>query len=105
MEGLLNWLWTWSGKFFGYRNGDDLWTYDGKHVGRFRGDVIYNCHGHYLGEIKNDTRLIRRKNKSSSSSCSFTPKAKRMAYIKRVDYTGYVMLAGYEDFLPPESFL
>ncbi len=33
-------LWTWSGKSFGYREGDELWTHDGNHAGRFDGDAV-----------------------------------------------------------------
>jgi len=29
-------LCTWSGEYFGFREGAELWTYDGRHVGRFR---------------------------------------------------------------------
>ncbi|NSW84553.1 MAG: hypothetical protein HPY90_15220 [Syntrophothermus sp.] len=54
---MTQWLWTWGGRCFGYRDGDDLWTYDGKHVGRFIGDEVYAPDGSYLGEIK-DGRLI-----------------------------------------------
>lgn len=34
-------LWTWSGTYFGYRDGDNLWTYDGEHIGRFYGDEVF----------------------------------------------------------------
>jgi hypothetical protein len=34
----MDWLWTWGGTCFGYRDGDDLWTHGGKHVGRFEGE-------------------------------------------------------------------
>jgi len=39
----MQWLWTWGGASFGYKDGDDLWTHDGRHVGRFHGDgyVMY----------------------------------------------------------------
>lgn len=38
----MKWVWTWSGKCFGYLDGEDLWTYDGKHVARINGEEIYN---------------------------------------------------------------
>ncbi len=26
----MEWLWTWGGTSFGYRDGDNLWTHDGR---------------------------------------------------------------------------
>ena len=52
------WMWTWSGKCFGYLDGEDLYTYSGKHVGKLQGTDIYNPQGRYLGEVMNDTWLI-----------------------------------------------
>jgi hypothetical protein len=57
----MQWLWTWGGQCFGYRDGDNLWTHDGYHFGRFHGDEVYGPDGHYLGELKNETRLITNK--------------------------------------------
>lgn len=99
----MQWLWTWGGQCFGYRDGDDLRTYDGRHVGKFRGDTVYDRHGNYLGELKNDNRLIRRQSGSSVRGYSFTPWAKNAAYAKYADYPGYAMYAGYEDFPSPET--
>lgn len=94
----MEWLWTWKGRCFGYKNGSDLWTYDGKHVGRFYGDEVYDRNGYYLGEIRNSNRLITHKSKKNRRKSSFTPYAKRVGYVKYTDYVGYVMYAGYEDF-------
>ena len=58
-------LWTWSGKYFGYLDGDDLWTCGGKHVGRLQDDGIYGPDGRYLGEIESDDRLITCKSKKA----------------------------------------
>ena len=57
----MDWMWTWGGESFGYRDGDDLWTHDGKHVGRFFGAEVYARDGTYLGELKNTNRLISSK--------------------------------------------
>ena len=100
----MHWLWTWGGKCFGYRDGDDLWTYNGKHVGRFVGNSVFDPHGRYLGEIRSGNRLITARNKAHLRSGSFAPWAKRVAYAKYVDYVGYVMIMGCEDFPGPESF-
>jgi hypothetical protein len=66
----MTWLWTWGGKCFGYRDGDDLWTYDGQHVGRFHGDEIYGRDGRYLGEVMNESRLITNKAKGAGDKAA-----------------------------------
>lgn len=97
----MNWLWTWGGISFGYRDGDDLWTHDGRHVGRFQEDQVFDRHGQYLGELMNGDRLIRRKS-FGVRGYSFTPYARRAGFARYANYVGYVMYAGYEDFPPPE---
>lgn len=99
----MDWLWTWGGKCFGYRDGDDLWTHDGRHVGRFNGDKVFDPSGKYLGELMNENRLIRRKGTRSLRGYNFRPWAKRAAYAKYANYAGYAMYAGYEDFPAPET--
>lgn len=94
----MEWLWTWDGRCFGYRDGDDLWTHDGKHVGRFHSDEIYAPNGRYIGELRSGNRLITNKNKKSKRLSSFAPHGQRVGYAKYVDYVGYVMIAGYEEF-------
>ena len=94
----MEWFWTWGGRCFGYRDGDNLWTYDGQHVGRFHDDEIYTRDGRYLGEIMSENRLITNKSKKSWRCSSFTPYAKRAGYAKYADYAGYAMYAGYGDF-------
>lgn len=42
----MEWLWAWTGRCVGYRDGDDLWTDSGRHVGRFLGDEVYDLDGH-----------------------------------------------------------
>ena len=94
----MEWLFTWGGKCFGYREGDELWTHDGRHVGRFYGEEIYGPDGRYLGEIMNDSRLITNKGKKPWRQGSFASYCNRVGYVKCVDYVGNVMYAGYEDF-------
>ena len=93
----MEWLWTWSGRCFGYRDGDSLCTHDGRHIGKFHGDYIYGSDGKYLGEVLN-SRLITCRSKKSWKHSSFTPYAKCGAYTKYTDYVGYTMYTGYEDF-------
>jgi hypothetical protein len=96
-------LWTWSGKFFGYRQGDALRTYRGHHIGYFVGDDAFSLDGRYLGEAK-DNRLITNRSKKNLRAGSVAQYAKNTAIVKFVDYVGFVMYAGYEDFPPPEHF-
>lgn len=100
----MNWLWTWGGKSFGYRDGDDLWTSSGGHVGRFNGDVVYGPNGHYLGEVMQDNRLITHPGKRSHRGSSFGTYGRRVGMIPFAAFIGFVMLAGYEDFPSPDSF-
>lgn len=94
----MKWLWTWSGRSFGYREGDDLWTHDGQHVGKFSiNEEIYGPNGQYLGELLNE-RLITNLSKKHFRSYNFSPYACRVAFVKYIDYVGFVMYAGYEDF-------
>lgn len=99
----MEWLWTWGGICFGYRDGDDLWTHDGCHVGRFRADEVYGPDGRYLGEVMSGDRLITRLGKKLWHRRPFTPHGSRLGYIRYLDYLGYLMYAGYEDFPKPES--
>lgn len=93
----MEWLHTWGGRSFGYRDGDDLWTHDGKHVGRFRGDEVYGHNGSYLGELRGG-RLITNTSERSKISGSVPSLGNRVGHVQHVDYVGNVMLAGYEDF-------
>jgi hypothetical protein len=99
----MEWLWTRVGMIFGYRDGGNLWTHDGKHVGKFYEDEVCGEDGAYLGEIRNG-RLITRTMKRSRHKSPFTPRGDRVGYVNRVDYVGYVMLAGFEDFPNPSRF-
>jgi hypothetical protein len=54
----MEWLWTWGGKCFGYKDGDNLWAYSGEHIGKFKENEIYDRNGHYLGEIMSSNRLM-----------------------------------------------
>jgi hypothetical protein len=99
----MDWLWTWGGTSFGYRDGDNLWTHDGRHVGKFHGDEIYGQDGRYLGEIRKGNRLITRSSKKSRKRSGFTPYANRVGYVDRVGFVGLVMIVGYEDFPSPRE--
>ncbi len=97
-------LWTWSGKYFGYLNGNELRTHDGRCVERFYGDEVYDSNGYYLGEIKNGNRLITKRSGRTSRKSSFSSCAKMPSIAKLVGYAGYAMVSGYKDFPGPEEF-
>jgi hypothetical protein len=88
----MQWFWTWGGKCFGYREGDNLWTYDGHHVGRFHEDEVYDPDGHYLGEIRNNNRLISNTSKKSWRRGRFGRHGSRgerwCEYLSRTSYSG-----------------
>jgi hypothetical protein len=96
------WFWTWSGKSFGYNDGDALRTHDGKHIGQFYGNEIYAQNGNYLGEIKNNNRLIVDKNKKLNRKAPFMPYVNNVPHINNVNYVGFIMYVGYEDFPEPK---
>ena len=100
----MKWYWTWKGKCFGFRDGDDLWTHSGKHIGKFHGDEVYGRDGRYLGEVKSGQFLITNRSKSNLRKYSFSPSSSRSGYAKYSDYAGYAMYAGYEDFPSPKQF-
>lgn len=99
----MDWLWTWGGTCFGYRDGDDLWTFDGRHVGRFSGDEVYDRSGRYLGEVMAENRLITNRAKLGWTGYAFTPYGRRGAYAPYASYAGYAMYAGHQDFPLPSA--
>ena len=90
-------LFTWSGRYFGYKDGDDLWAYTGKYVGKFHDDEVYSPEGRYLGELRNG-KLIARKSEKSKRMGGFMPHMNRIGRMKLMNHVGSVMIAGYEDF-------
>jgi hypothetical protein len=46
------WLWHWSGRCFGYRQGDQLLAEDGQQLGRFIGERVFDRDGRYIGELR-----------------------------------------------------
>jgi hypothetical protein len=101
----MDWLWTWKGKSFGYRRGDELRLRTGEHVGNFRGNEVFDLEGRYSGEVRNGNRLIVRKSKKGKKLGSRTAKRmKLVSQVNRVNLVGLVNLSGYEDFPNPNEF-
>jgi hypothetical protein len=94
-------LWTWSGIFYGYHDGDDLWTHDGRHVGRFHGDEIYDANGAYLGEMRRDRRLITDIAKLALRQPPFFPSARRRSEDRRAPLAALVFPSDHLDFSSP----
>lgn len=95
-------LWTWSGTYFGYRQGDALFSKTGRQAGRFQDADIYGRDGRYLGELRQG-RLVTSRTRSIMRGGSFGPLAGSGGF-SYANVVGYVMLAGYEDFPPPDQF-
>ncbi len=93
----MDWLWTWGGKFFGYKDGLDLWTYTGQHVGKFYVNEVYAEDGQYLGELLYG-RLITNVRKKKYRRGSFIPYKKRYFTFYNVEHVGRTLVKGYEDF-------
>jgi hypothetical protein len=100
----MEWLWTWGGKCFGYREGDHLWTYSGKHAGFFHGDEVYGPDGWYLGEIKQANRLVTDRSKYGWSKPPFSRAIDRLACPRYGDYPGLTLYFNHRDFPSPDTF-
>jgi hypothetical protein len=96
-------LWTWSGKDFGDRDGDELWTYDGRHVGHFHGHQVFASDGRYLGELRGDDRLITRTRKPPRSRGPFTPVPARPARPRFRGFGSFAARGDFNDFPAPET--
>ena len=99
-----DWLWTWKGICFGYREADSLFTHDGVEVGRFFGVEVYGCDGRYLGEIgqaEDGARLMASVYKKSRTRPTFVPTVKN----ERKRLKGRApeeLFMGHEEFPSPE---
>jgi hypothetical protein len=99
----MQWLWTWGGECFGYREGDELRTYDGRHVGCFQGAEVYARDGRYLGEIMREDRLVASHAKASWRQAAFGAQGNRGAYARFSNYAGNALAAGHADFPHPDT--
>jgi CheY-like chemotaxis protein len=90
-------LWTWSGDYFGFREGENLWTFDGRHVGRFRRHEIYRANGAYMGDLV-EGRLVSDWHKAGRRASSFTVSDNRHDHRFFADRAPFDMLVGCRDF-------
>jgi hypothetical protein len=97
----LNLVWTWSGRFVGYWDKDDLWASNGKHIGRRRGVEIYAPNGRYIGELMHNGRLAVNKAKAGLSGSPFIPYAGRPKQVNEPNLDGLAPYTGFDDFWVP----
>jgi hypothetical protein len=96
----ITWLWTCSGKFFGYRLGDALFTYKGYQAGQFgEGDEIYNSAGQYIGEIRMFNRLVTNVSKRTWYRKPFLSHV-GASFRRTADLESIQIRPGFEDFSP-----
>ncbi len=101
----VEWLWTWGGESFGYRNQDALYSHEGTQIGRFaEGDEIYGQEGNYLGEIRTTGRLITNLSKNKWRRQSFLPRAGR-GFEQKTDAIAKDIPEGFKDFPAATRFV
>jgi hypothetical protein len=96
-------VWTWGGTYIGYIDEERLFAHSGTQAGQLDGDDIYGADGQYLGEVTSDDRLITDLSKRSNTCDAFEP-AKVASVLPFINYVGYAMYDGHEDFPGPETF-
>jgi len=94
-------LWTWSGTYFGYRDGDDLFDCNGRRVGRFHGKEIFGRDGRYLGELRKRDRLITDRTKLALMKDALKPRRHGPRNFGPLD--PLALPADYRDFPKPEE--
>ncbi|HEY4128040.1 MAG TPA: hypothetical protein VGN70_08360 [Gammaproteobacteria bacterium] len=99
----MKWTWTWSGKSFGYWDGEDLWTHLGKHVGRRVGDHIHAPNGRYIGEVMGNERLATNKAKAGEIGPIYLRCATRTSQPCLSDDAAHPRYPGFDDFPHPDE--
>jgi CheY-like chemotaxis protein len=98
-------LWTWSGEYFGFREGSELWTQDGRHAGRFRRcSEIFRSDGLYMGVVM-DGRLVVDWHSTARRASSFTPSEDRIGHRRFGGRTSFDIQIGFKDFPSADSSL
>ena len=101
----IRWVWTVSGRSFGFIQDACLYTHDGRNVGRLvgGGEEIYGLDGRYLGEVFNYNALIVVDDRRGweEDPCSAEPLLK--AQIRWADRAALPMQEGWSDFSHPDS--
>ena len=93
-------LWTLSGQYFGYLDGEDLWRSDGRHVGKCLRDDVFGPDGRYLCQVAFSNRLRVAKEDRLLRIDPFPRKADRAARTPLPNRMPYTSIGGYEDLSP-----
>lgn len=99
---MTDWVWTWCGVCFGYREQDNLWTYDGRHVGRYFGTKIHAADGRYIGEVWRG-RLVTDPENHSVRQPGFVSEERRRPRERYTGFEGPPIPYGLTEFPAPEE--
>lgn len=96
---------TWSGRYFGWIEGNELFTCDGRHVARIQGKEAFSNGGTYLGEVREDRLITNVAKKRKKRALGFLPQPLRVLGppVRPGDEPSRVMPAGHQDFPRPET--
>ena len=89
-------FWAWGGKYIGSRDGDYLYSKKGKPIGYIDGDEVFGFDGKYLCDIIDDRLIVK---KGTCTVGGARAKPSKVCGSSYANYTGYAMLAGYQDFV------
>jgi hypothetical protein len=90
-------LWSWTGKYIGYKEGENVWSADGKYLGKLLDEELFAPDGHYLGEIC-EGRLLVDRDKNYTNVAPFERHSDRSSPGVRSERANYSLPYGYEDF-------
>jgi hypothetical protein len=101
----LRWVWTITGRSFGYIQDACLFTYDGRNIARLVGgsEEIYALDGRYLGEVRNWNALVVVDERSSWTGEPARPDPPLRPVHRWPDRDALPMPGGLSDFPHPDS--
>jgi hypothetical protein len=101
----IHWVWTVSGRSFGFIQDACLYTHDGRNVGRLVGgsEEIYALDGRYLGEVRNYNTLVVVDERTQWTENPCDPDPPLRPQHPWSDRDPHPMAAGLSDFPHPNS--
>jgi hypothetical protein len=96
---------TWSGKYFGWIVEGGLFTADGRHVGEFRKDNVFSENGVYMGELRDGRLITNPFKRETHSSLGFWPNhnIEGAPSARPADEAPRDLPEGHEDFPSPDA--
>lgn len=91
-------LWSWTGKYIGYREGNELFSATHKHVGHFVGNDVYSLDGRYLGEFMGGRLIAVKEHRNKRITTIQAIKHRRAMPGERMDLDMRELPASCEDF-------